>query len=431
MDTAYEQCPWEDSCLNLYGYVSDFNWSMSNMSKKKHPNKRSEEKTRTISQLKSSLQETECYFESERKLIITHMDIISARMINRVELVLDILSNEGVTAEAKKTPQLRGGLEHYCLKLAPWYQKHLHNLDQIMFYQCPSKEHWQLGIELTSLETVIEQFSEKERRIIQSPYQYAHSSDKEGIEQVATIVNRFVDAIRAYFEQPHVKKQLRDLHANLGQRKKNCIQLFNSLLNKFSKILVVRIDLAFIRDINTIMKRYHTLSDLHSKNDLEALKACVEKFLKNRRHNKILDAIEGYILRFEYSVRTGFHVHMYLFFDGNKHREDISLGQYIADYWKTITDGQGTAFICNMQKEKYRNCGIGMIHYHDEEKRTHLIKTFDYICKADQFFKFSNMVGARSFQMSQPVEKKGNSGRPRKYSTKSPAPSQMSLVFVE
>jgi hypothetical protein len=68
-----------------------------------------------------------------------------------------------------------------------------------------------------------------------------------------------------------------------------------------------------------------------------------------------------------------------------------------------------------MQKHKYKDLAIGMLHHNDQQMLENLIKTFDYICKTDQYFMFTNMKAARSFQISRVVKKKSNAGRPRKH----------------
>ena len=382
-----------------------------------------------LNKLKLDLQETDYNCESGCKRIAHPIDPITKPLILTAEVVCAIKMSKGDVAEVKQIAQLKAGESRLYLHLASWYKKHLQSLDWILFTEFPSQDVCSLGIDIQAFISVRKRFTEEELQILRFPYQYT-SSQKE-LEHTVAVLNRFADAIRAYFEHPDIKKKLSGLHANLAERKRHCIDLIMNLMSRFSKQLIVRVDLPFARNIETIMKRCHTFSDLHSKDDLKALKACVKKLLENRRHNKILDAIEGYILRFEYSVQTGFHVHAYFMFDGNKHREDISLGQYIAKYWDKVCGGQGSTFICNMKKDEYKYCGIGMLHYHDEEKLAYLINTFNYICKSDQFFKFSTMVGARAFQFSQQEEKTTNAGRPRNHKTSSVNSSQLSLVFAE
>lgn len=123
----------------------------------------------------------------------------------------------------------------------------------------------------------------------------------------------------------------------------------------------------------------------------------------------------GYILRFEYTVRTGFHVHCYFLFNGDKNLEDITLAQGIGKLWNKVTQGQGTSYICNMKKDFIVIVQLACFNGADTEKLGYLYKTFDYICKTSQLFDFTNMKGARGFQLGEVPEKTSNAGRPRKY----------------
>lgn len=96
---------------------------------------------------------------------------------------------------------------------------------------------------------------------------------------------------------------------------------------------------------------------------------------------------EGYIFQYEYSQATCPPC-IYFFFDGSKHQQDISIAQYISDYWQKITKNQGSCFICNMKKDQYRYCGIGMIHYSDLKKQSFLIKNRTSICVRPISFSF-------------------------------------------
>ena len=194
-----------------------------------------------------------------------------------------------------------------------------------------------------------------------------------------------------------------------------CVGYIRQLLKVYSRLLVVRMDLSLMRDQQTLLKNAYSLKEIHSKHDLVHIKACVKKLLNNKRNNPVMKMVVGYILRFEYTVRTGFHVHCYFLFNGDKNLEDITLAQSIGKLWNKVTQGQGTSYICNMKKDSYRHCAIGMVHYADTTKLGYLYKTFDYICKTSQLFDFTNMKGARGFQLGEAPKKTSNAGRPRKY----------------
>lgn len=238
-------------------------------------------------------------------------------------------------------------------------------------------------------------------------------ANQENVQEYTDLLNLFIERLSQHIQSAPYKKKIRDRNSTKKENKKACVELLNHLIAKFAKLLVIRMDFALKRDLKTILKHASAMGMPYSRNDLNHLKECMHRFKNNWRNNKLLNDIEGYIFQYEYSHATGFHIHSYLFLDGNKHREDISIAQYISDYWKKTTQNQGSTYICNMNKDQYKYCGIGLIHYSDTEKQSFLIKTFDYICKADQFFIFSALKNFKRFQRSALPEPKAKSGRSR------------------
>ncbi|WP_436862917.1 YagK/YfjJ domain-containing protein [Acinetobacter haemolyticus] len=233
------------------------------------------------------------------------------------------------------------------------------------------------------------------------------------VQKYVDLFNLFIARLVEHLSSAEYKKKIRDRNIDKKANKSACIELFNHLIAKFARVLVIRMDFALKRDPETLLKHTSSMALPYSRHDLSYLKRSMKKFKNNWRNNKLLSAIEGYIWQYEYSHATGFHIHAYFFYDGDKHQEDITLAQYISDYWKKVTRNRGCTYICNMQKDQYKYCGIGMIHYSDTEKQSYLFKSFDYIVKADQFFMFSELKNFKRFQRSGLPEPKANSGRPR------------------
>ena len=232
-------------------------------------------------------------------------------------------------------------------------------------------------------------------------------------QKYVDLFNLFIERLVQYIQSAKYKKKIRDRNLIKKTNKHACMELFNHLIAKFARVMVIRMDFSLKRDPETILRHASSMAMPYSRHDLAYLKRSMKKLKDNWRNNKLLNDIEGYIFQYEYSHATGFHIHAYFFYDGNKHREDISIAQYISDYWKKITRNQGCTYICNMAKDQYKYCGIGMIHYSDTEKQEFLIKTFDYITKADQFFIFSELKNFKRFQRSELPKPKANSGRLR------------------
>lgn len=349
--------------------------------------------------------------ENNQQIVRHHMDNIVAPILKKIEIVQIIMKSTAPIVSIQRVKQ--SGLKDRL------HLKYIHKLNRLMpnlfeLLHSVTPDEIQSGFECAAFDYALSQLTPEELNELESRG-IGSSVFEEAIQPFVNALNHFADSVRSYLNSPEIKRKIRDRDINCRSRKSRCVELVQALLLKYSKILVVRVDFALKRERETLLKNAYNLKEIHSKYDLVYLKTCIEKLLNNQRHNPFMQDVIGYILRFEYSVRTGFHVHAYFMFDSNKHREDISIAQGIAKLWnEKITGGQGTTYICNMKKDSYRNCAIGIIHYADIQKQHYLFKTFDYICKSDQLFAFTNMKGARRFQLSEPPEKTTNAGRPRK-----------------
>ncbi len=349
--------------------------------------------------------------DAQQGLIQCHSDYWTGQIIKAVGIVFKWQNREDDVIRIREHHLTPHKVVH-SLDCDQETQILLRHLSALIYYHLPAFLIG--GVEWSAFESARSQLTSEEIEIIHLGGKSIHPEDQSGLECYVKLVNQFAHSIRDFMNDPKIKRKLRDRAANCQENKKRCIELTQSILDNYSKVLVVRVDFSLKRDPETLLNNYHYIQDIHSKDDLAYIKKCIEKLLQMKRYNHILKEVIGHIFRFEYSVRTGFHVHGYLYFDGNKHRRDITLAQGVAKIWKEITGNQGTTYICNMQKDSYRRCAIGMIHHSDKVKQEYLFQTFDYICKADQFFIFSNLKGARRFQSSEILGEKSKVGRPRK-----------------
>lgn len=300
--------------------------------------------------------------------------------------------------------------QHYRVEFASGWDHLVKMVRPAFYYQFTDRYFY--SEEIKAWISVRNQFSEKDLELL-AHLSSLDSANQKSVKKYIALFNMFIERLIQHMQSASYKKKIRDRNTNKQVKKKSCVELLNHLIAKFAKVLVVRMDFSLKRAMETILKHAPSMAPPYSRHDLRALKSLMTKFKNNWRNNTLLNAIEGYIFQYEYSQATGFHVHAYFFFDGSKHQEDITIAQYISDYWQKITKNQGSCFICNMKKDQYRYCGIGMIHYSDLEKQSFLIKTFDYICKADQFFIFSELKNFKRFQRSKLPTPKAKSGRTR------------------
>lgn len=236
------------------------------------------------------------------------------------------------------------------------------------------------------------------------------------------LLNKFIKLVRDQLNSDLIKEAIRSREERSKENFLSCKELENKLFQKYCKLLVLRIDLAIKPKIVDLAHNDLTdfnKSDFHAPHQLEYLKSKIAQLLENRRSNKTLKRIVGYMIKFEHGIKKGFHAHLILFLDGSKYANDSYYADYITKYWTKLTDGKGCSYNCHRDKKKYRKLGIGLISYTEREKRDNLMICIEYLCKTEQFFLF-NRLGSTNYkrlQKSQPPKIEAGKigvGRPRK-----------------
>lgn len=178
----------------------------------------------------------------------------------------------------------------------------------------------------------------------------------------------------------------------------------NSLHDQYSKILAIRVDLEYLKE--------------HSEQALLSdIKKDVKKLLDNRRGKpSIFQDQVGYVVKYENAPDKGPHAHALFLYDGQHVQKDAYIGDQIGKYWsENITAGKGVHHNCNRDKDKYKDCGIGMINHADSHKRENLLNhVVPYMLKADQSIDDLRENGReRAITKGITPKPKSGAGRPR------------------
>ena len=178
----------------------------------------------------------------------------------------------------------------------------------------------------------------------------------------------------------------------------------NSLHDQYSKILAIRVDLGYLKE--------------HSEQALLSdIKKDVKKLLDNRRGKpSIFQDQAGYVVKYENAPDKGPHAHALFLYDGQHVQKDAYIGDQIGKYWsENITAGKGVHHNCNRDKDKYKDCGIGMINHADSHKRENLLNhVVPYMLKADQSIDDLRENGReRAITKGITPKPKSGAGRPR------------------
>jgi len=183
------------------------------------------------------------------------------------------------------------------------------------------------------------------------------------------------------------------------QRKNSNQEYMDALQDKYSKVLVVRLDLAYKKPYSNEVSLEEASKDLN-------------RLLNNRRNNQtIFEHNIGYIIKKEYSLDKGIHFHVFFFFNGQEIQKDSFKADQIGKYWnEKITKDKGTYYNCNCNK--YPEHAIGMLRHNDKQKREYLDNAISYLCKDEQHIKAKSKE--RSVVRSTIPRSKSKYGRPRK-----------------
>ena len=147
-----------------------------------------------------------------------------------------------------------------------------------------------------------------------------------------------------------------------------------SILNKCSRILVVRVDLGYLQEYSRRIR----VGDIYKDLDI----------LLNRIQNKdgIFKHVIGYIWGVEQGGKSkGFHCHLAIIYD-NAYRDGSAAywGNEIIELWRDITRDFGQGYNCwNRERvaklRRENKLGIGVIYRRDSTQVTNFIEAMQYI----------------------------------------------------
>lgn len=237
-------------------------------------------------------------------------------------------------------------------------------------------------------------------------YQFAVNNHFYRLMDDASIDNSLIEKVsglllKLQLRLNSVEQYLNEVNFIKGPEKnyKSLKAHVNTLLDLYARLLVVRVDLAYLKEFKNTL----TIDDVLGHRD---------QLLKKTRKDSLARRWVGYACRLEYAPQTGFHFHLVAFLDGSKYMSDHMAGIMIAEHWKAITGGKGRFYLCNNKANQYQYNGIGMVNYHDTEKVSNLMRAVAYLTKADKLAKLS-IGGRRTFSRSIQKAKTNKRGRRR------------------
>ena len=192
----------------------------------------------------------------------------------------------------------------------------------------------------------------------------------------------------------------------VNKREESTKEYMDVLQEKYSKLNVVRVDLAYEKPYSDDV----TLDEVNRH---------LKKITSDTRSKpSIFKAKVGYIIKKEYTEDKGMHIHAAILFDGQKVKNDVLKAIEIGKYWnESVTNKIGSYHNCNLDANKIygEQNAVGMLDHSDIEKRKKLDSAISYLCKDEQSIEsMKSSKQDRAFLRGTMPKRKSNKGRPRK-----------------
>lgn len=230
-------------------------------------------------------------------------------------------------------------------------------------------------------------------------------------EEACAKLNECIETMRAEARTKAFQNR-RDRHLRASREATQGLRdLVDELFRRWSRILVVRLDLSY--RIDETMFRARPVKDLINRVSAQEAREHRDEFIRFvKREFRV--PLPTYAWKEELGLFTSYHYHFLLFFDGSDAFDGFSVGNEIGRHWvDTVTNGRGRFH--NSYASRHWRPGVGVVNYYETGKIKALKElVIPYLTKTDYFVRL--VANGRTFgKGGLPKAKGGKRGRPRKH----------------
>ncbi|MGP5076244.1 YagK/YfjJ domain-containing protein [Psychrobacter celer] len=202
---------------------------------------------------------------------------------------------------------------------------------------------------------------------------------------------RFINILSCY--KNDIENERQAFIYQEAQNKRELQHYVSSLINHYSRLLFIRIDLKYAKETSHHVT-IETFNDHMSK---------FRELIGNKK--TCFEYLQGNAWALEQGdIKGGLHCHLLLMYDGSQRQSDWYLAKEVGEKWKTITGGLGEYYSYHDKETKQcyeRNgkLGIGMIHQNNPAEVENALCTALYLTKpekTEQYLKLK-VPGMRTF----------------------------------
>ena len=183
--------------------------------------------------------------------------------------------------------------------------------------------------------------------------------------------NELVSAMRQISSNAEIKK-LRSNGITTAKADYNSLLEYQfRLFDVYSRLMIVRVDFGYLKEVARSIPPDDFLRHL-------------KRFRVSLQRHSVFKYLVGYALKIEHGAERGFHVHGLFFYDGAEVQQDILRGKMIGEHWLSLmSEGMGHYRNRNGNKEQNFYNALGMVEYHERDKRLGLLYLIQYLMKTD------------------------------------------------
>ena len=187
---------------------------------------------------------------------------------------------------------------------------------------------------------------------------------------------RFIATLSCY--RNDIERERQAFSYQESQNKKQLEDYVNNLINHYSRLLFVRIDLKYAQETS------HHVS-------IEAFDCHMNKlreFISNKK--TCFEHLQGNAWAIEQGgVNGGLHCHLLLIYDGSERQSDWYLAREVGEKWKMITAGLGEYYSYHdperkQQYQQYGKLGIGMIYRDNAQEVENAMRSALYLTEPNK-----------------------------------------------
>lgn len=173
------------------------------------------------------------------------------------------------------------------------------------------------------------------------------------------------------------KRQLRHHRHSESENTKTLVDRIREVSDRYSRILVVRVDLAYP------LKSQDQIGIQEFSDDMRVLRTRV------RDQDTVFKGLIESAWALEQGEDKGYHCHLLLVYKGSERRSAYSVAHRVGKLWSEITEGQGCHFNCHtaayLKQFSDRNrLGIGMIHRKNSDEVNNMLNTVTYLVRPEK-----------------------------------------------